>query len=194
MKSINVITVVLIFELSASLSGSSTVRSIPGTTADDLRHRSPDIHWPQGFDPSGARYFAHNEIIIDTDCGSVWKRLIKADEWQSWLITVKNVRMPAGHTELAPGLSFQWSVLGGDTQSTIGEFTPASRLGWFAFYGRKPTWYHNWLLTRAQGSCKVVTEEVGISADAARLAASGDTGIHRAHDLWLASLRWAAGA
>ena len=194
MKAINVIGIGVILALSVPVPAIRSTDTKPGTTADDLRHRSPDIHWPKGFAPDSARYFAHNELLIQTDCANVWQHLIKADEWQSWLITVKNVRLPAGHNELAPGLSFEWNVLGGDTQSTISEFTPNSRLSWFAFYGGKPTWYHTWLLAPDRGACKVVTEEAGISADAARLTASGDTTIHRAHDLWLASLKWAAGA
>jgi len=27
---------------------------------DDLAHRSPDIHWPAGFEPERADLFAHN--------------------------------------------------------------------------------------------------------------------------------------
>jgi len=31
------------------------------TMKDDLANRSPDIHWPQGFDPLHADLFSHNE-------------------------------------------------------------------------------------------------------------------------------------
>jgi hypothetical protein len=31
---------------------------------DDLAHRSPDIHWPAGFEPEKADLFAHNDLIM----------------------------------------------------------------------------------------------------------------------------------
>jgi hypothetical protein len=33
---------------------------------DDLAHRSPDIHWPVGFEPEKADLFAHNDLIMAT--------------------------------------------------------------------------------------------------------------------------------
>ena len=33
---------------------------------DDLAHRSPDIHWPTGFEPEKADLFAHNDLIMAT--------------------------------------------------------------------------------------------------------------------------------
>jgi hypothetical protein len=35
---------------------------------DDLAHRSPDIHWPTGFEPEKADLFAHNDLIINASC------------------------------------------------------------------------------------------------------------------------------
>ena len=31
---------------------------------DDLARRSPDIHWPAGFEPEKADLFAHNDLIM----------------------------------------------------------------------------------------------------------------------------------
>jgi hypothetical protein len=39
---------------------------------DDLAHRSPDIHWPTGFEPKKAGLFAHNDLIINASCERVW--------------------------------------------------------------------------------------------------------------------------
>lgn len=39
---------------------------------DDLAHRSPDIHWPDGFEPVRADLFAHNDLIINASCERVW--------------------------------------------------------------------------------------------------------------------------
>jgi hypothetical protein len=38
------------------------------STKDDLAHRSPDIHWPTGFEPEKADLFAHNDLIINASC------------------------------------------------------------------------------------------------------------------------------
>ena len=34
----------------------------------DLANRSPDIRWPEGFGPSQADLFSHNEIKINASC------------------------------------------------------------------------------------------------------------------------------
>jgi hypothetical protein len=40
-------------------------RNAAMTMKDDLVDRSPDIHWPQGFHPSKADLFSHNDLLIN---------------------------------------------------------------------------------------------------------------------------------
>jgi hypothetical protein len=60
----------LVFGLASA--GSQTSRSINHALGykamsmkDDLSHRSPDIHWPVGFEPEKADLFAHNGLLIN---------------------------------------------------------------------------------------------------------------------------------
>ncbi len=41
------------------------------TMKSDLVNRSPEIHWPQGFDPATADLFSHNELLIKATCERV---------------------------------------------------------------------------------------------------------------------------
>src|ERR1700692_3100458 len=41
------------------------------TMTDDLANRSPDIHWPECFDPARADLFSHNELVINAPCEKV---------------------------------------------------------------------------------------------------------------------------
>ena len=45
----------------------------------DLANREKDIHWPQGFDPSQADLFSHNELLINASCERIWSHIIDAD-------------------------------------------------------------------------------------------------------------------
>ena len=85
-------------------------------------------------------------------------------------------------------------MFGGPMDSSITEFVPSSRLAWIppGATEAKGQHYHTWLLTNDATGCRVVTEETGISADDVKRVAAGDTTMHRAHDLWLASLKWAS--
>ena len=162
-----------------------------GTTADDLRHRSRQIHRPVKFDPAVAQSFAHNNLMIRADCHRVWERLVDVPRWPSWLILAKDARFLDGATRLAPGTRFQWNIVGYQEESKIEEFVPDSRLGWYSYTpGQAPLYYHVWLLEPQPQGCRVTTEEVGLGPDAAKSAKAGDTETHRVHDLWLASLRW----
>jgi hypothetical protein len=47
----------------------------------DLANREKDIHWPQGFDPSQADLFSHNELLINASCARIWSHIIDANKW-----------------------------------------------------------------------------------------------------------------
>jgi len=67
---------------------------------DDLAHRSPDIHWPGGFEPEKADLFAHNDLIINASCERVWRHIIDANRWPAWYPNSKDVEILDGY---APG-------------------------------------------------------------------------------------------
>ena len=166
-----------------------------GTTTDDLQHRSKEIHWPQGFSPVEAQSFAHNEVLVHADCHQVWGHLIDVPRWPSWLILTKRAGLLDGAPQLAKGVRFKWDIIGYQEESKVEEFVPDSRLGWYSYTpGQPPLYYHAWLLQPMPDGCRVITEEVGLGPGAAKSAKAGDTEAHRAHDLWLASLRWISGS
>ena len=159
----------------------------------ELSQRVNGIHWPRGFDPSTAQSFSHNELVIEANCSRVWNFLSDANSWQSWLTIAKNVHLIDAVSTLGMDTRFSWDIFGITIESRVGEYVPETRLGWFSHLpGHKPDYYHTWYLTQSQGGCRVVTEEVGLGADAAQATLRGDSRTHRAHDLWLASLKWIA--
>jgi hypothetical protein len=167
-------------------------RKIAMTMKDDLVNRSPDIHWPQGFDPVRADLFAHNALMIDATCERVWRHIIAAPKWPEWYPNSKDVRILGdGVTVLDHGTTFRWTTFGLPLESRINEFVPYSRIGWYGYSpGAAPNFYHTWYLTPQGDACLVVTDEVGMGRDAAHLREVDESLMHRGHDLWLATLKW----
>jgi uncharacterized protein YndB with AHSA1/START domain len=163
------------------------------TMAHDLKTRSLDIHWPDGFSPDQADLFSHNELRIEASCERVWKHIVEATKWPLWYPNSKEVRVLGGTDELQPGGIFRWTTFGLPLESRINEFTPFSRIGWYGYApGERPSFYHTWYLVGMGGSCRVVTDEVGRGTSAARLRETDESLMHRGHDLWLATLKWVA--
>lgn len=172
-------------------------KKIVGTMLNDLANRSPDIHWPAGFDPVKADLFSHNELIIDAPCERVWQRIVDAARWPEWYPNSKNVRILGDAPILAHGTMFRWTTFGLSIESRVDEFVPHTRFGWYGYApGTAPSFYHTWFLSPvpmlAGDVCRVVTDEVGIGNDAAQLRAADESLMHRGHDLWLATLKWVA--
>jgi hypothetical protein len=83
------------------------------TMMDDLVNRSPDIHWPQGFDPTQADLFSHNEVLINAKCERVWQHIIDATKWPDWYPNSKEVHIVGnGGTVLKEGTTFRWTTFG----------------------------------------------------------------------------------
>ena len=61
----------------------------------DLANREKNIHWPQGFDPSQADLFSHNELLINASCERIWSHIIDADKWPEWYPNAKKSRLLA---------------------------------------------------------------------------------------------------
>ena len=161
--------------------------------ADDRAHRDTAIHWPKEFDPSVAPVFSHNELLIHADCGRAFIQLADAASWPTWFIlTTDVVAETPGPTR--QGSLFRLRIFNSPIQSRIVEFVPGSRLSWIPF-GADETeahhgHYHAWHFIPESSSCRVVTEETGIGPGDLKDPAAGSRVMHRAHDLWLASLRW----
>jgi hypothetical protein len=83
---------------------------------------------------------------------------------------------------------FTWRTFGLLIKSTIHEFVPNSRLGWF---GKGPDMeaYHTWFLTNDGKSCKVITEEVTKGSAAAVWRKNDPGALHSGHDVWLEKLK-----
>ena len=165
------------------------------TMADDRAHRDPAIHWPAEFDPSVAPVFSHNELLLSTDCHRAFTRLADATSWPTWFVLTKDV-VAETPGPVQQGSLFRLRIFDSPIQSRITEFVPDSRLSWIPF-GADETetrhgHYHAWHFLPAPTGCRVVTEETGIGPGDRRDPVKGSALMHRAHDLWLASLRWEA--
>lgn len=163
------------------------------TMQDDLASRSPDIHWPEGFEPAKADLFSHNQLLIEAPCEQVWRHIVKATKWPEWYPNAKDVRFVGDGPVLKHDSIIRWTTFGLALESRIHEFEPYRRMGWFGCApGAAPSFYHTWYLSPQDGgsACLAVTDEVGIGADARNLRQADEGVLHRGHDLWLATLKW----
>jgi uncharacterized protein YndB with AHSA1/START domain len=158
----------------------------------DRQRRSAHIHWPDGVDPDTADLFAHNDIVINAPVETIWHHLVRASDWPRWYSNAHDVVvLDAGPgAELGPDVAFNWVTFGATIHSTVHEFEPMTRIGW---YGETERWlaYHAWLLEpRRDGSTYVVMEETGTGDNPRKLAAANPGHMHRGHDLWNYSLKF----
>jgi uncharacterized protein YndB with AHSA1/START domain len=191
----------LVFALAGAgaLAASHSAANVEGYKAmsmkDDLAHRSPDIHWPAGFEPAKADLFAHNALIINASCERVWSHIVDASRWPTWYPNSKDVQIQNGDPVLRDATVFRWNTFGLAIESKVQEYVPNQRLGWFGYApGTPPSFYHSWYLEPKGAMCRVVMDEAGVGKDAAGLRQSDETLMHRGHDLWLATLKWVAEA
>ena len=160
------------------------------TMKEDLANREKDIHWPQGFDPSQADLFSHNELLINASCERIWSHIIDANKWPEWYPNAKEVKI-IGDTVLKDATVFRWTTFGLPIESKVNEFIPYTRIGWYGYApGTAPSFYHTWYLKTRGDACLVVTDEVGKGKDAVHLRETDEGLMHRGHDLWLATLKW----
>jgi hypothetical protein len=157
---------------------------------EDIQRRSAHIHWPQGIVPEQADLFAHNDIVIAASPGKIWEHLIHATAWPDWYSNASDVTVSASSELLGAGVTFDWITFGAHIHSTVHEFEPTGRIGW---YGETDQWlaYHTWLLEpRDEGTTYVVMEETGSGLNPRKLARSNPGHMHRGHDLWNISLKF----
>jgi Polyketide cyclase / dehydrase and lipid transport len=157
--------------------------------SSDLADRCPQIHWPDGYDPADADLFAHNDITVNRPVETVWRNLINAAAWPEWYSNARDVVVNGPSQLLGDGVSFEWVTFGLRVTSTVAEFLPPARIGWFGTASGLHA-YHTWLLVPAKESTYVVMEEVGNGPAAQELAKSNPGQMHRGHDLWNVSLKF----
>jgi hypothetical protein len=167
-----------------------TMRRDAASITDDVQRRSAHIHWPGDVNPDRADLFAHNDIVVNAPADVIWSHLVRASAWPSWYSNASDVVVNAPDELLGPSVTFDWVTFGASIHSTVHEFEPGSRIGW---YGTTSQWlaYHTWLLMpRPDGSTYVVMEETGDGASPRALTAANPGHMHRGHDLWNISLKF----
>ena len=175
----------------------SVLQPLAGVAADpgarpvkDLSQASSEIHWPQGFDPKTADAFVHNEIFIKAPANVIWQNLVKATEWPKWYSNSSDMQIAGGaKTELEADVEFTWKTFGFPIKSTIHEFTPNQRLGWFGA-GTGIQAYHTWLIVPKDGGCEVITEETQIGPTAIQYNIEQPSAMYDGHHWWLTALKY----
>ncbi|PLZ00954.1 hypothetical protein CY652_18050 [Burkholderia sp. WAC0059] len=155
----------------------------------DLSEHSTQIHWPGSPNPTDANVFSHNEIVIDASCDAVWGHLVDATKWPSWYPNSHDVKIISGETKIGPHSRFTWKTFGVPIDSTVAEYVPGERLGWFG-YGPHVAAYHTWLLVQeGSQSCHVITEEATKGPAAVSTRRTDPAGLHNGHELWVTRLK-----
>lgn len=172
-----------------------SVRSSPAGDANeqptkDLTAVSHQIHWPVGFEPTNADAFVHNEIWIKAPAIVIWNNLINAGDWPGWYSNSLDVQVESSDRRtLQARNAFTWKTFGFPIQSTVNEFVPFSRIGWFG-NGTGIKAYHTWLIIEKEGGCQVITEESQVGPSAIKFNIEQPTAMHDAHNWWLTALKY----
>ena len=102
------------------------------TINGDGAQRNPDIHWPKGQHPEDADLYAHNEIMVNASCKTVFANIVDAQSWPSWYPNSHNVVVhDSPDNKLHEGTKFSWDTFGVHIESTVHEVVPTSRIGWW---------------------------------------------------------------
>ena len=143
--------------------------------------------------PSVAPVFSHNELLIHADCHRTFAHLADATSWPNWLVIIRDV---ANETpdKMGQGALYSLKIFNSPIQSRIVEFEADQRMSWVPF-GADETetrhgHYHAWHFVPQAGNCLVTTEETGVGPGDRKDPAAGSHLMHKAHELWLDSLRY----
>ena len=155
------------------------------TINGDGARRNPDIHWPKGQHPEDADLYAHNEIMVNASCETVFANIVDAQSWPSWYPNSHNVVVhDSSDNKLHEGTKFSWDTFGVHIESTVHEFVPNSRIGWWGL-GTGMKAYHTFLLVKTDQGCHIITEEVVRGEGAIKFREEQPNAMHDGHDLWL---------
>ena len=156
----------------------------------DLSQASAQIHWPRGFEPNAADSFVHNEIFIDAPADAIWRNLVESTEWPKWYSNSSDMTIADGKKkELGTGIDFTWKTFGFPIKSTVHEFVPNERLGWFGS-GDGIRAYHTWLIIPRGRGCEVIREESQVGPSAIRYNIEQPTAMYDGHHWWLTALKY----
>src|ERR1700686_5045936 len=151
----------------------------------DGAKRYADIHWPDGFHPEQADFFAHNEIVVKASCKTVWDHIIEAEKWPSGYSNSHNMKLlNSANGKLHEDTRFSWDTFGLHVDCRIGEFVANSRIGWFEDSNGTNA-YHTFPLLDVDEGCHIITEEVVKGKGAVEFRHA----VHEGHDLWLKALK-----
>ena len=165
--------------------------SIAQTTQQDLLRRDPAMAWPAKLGPSTADVFNHNQLTMEQSCDTIYSWLSAPQDWPSWLIFARDVRLADPASPVGVGSRFAWTIFDIPIVTEVFVAEPGRRFGYTVTPPGPPAQYaQSWLLTAAGSGCKVTTEEVGVGDLARETRARGDLLVYLAHELWLASLRF----
>jgi hypothetical protein len=176
--------------LSALVAQSSLAADTNERPVKDLSEASDQIHWPQGFEPKNVDAFVHNEIWINAPANVIWANLINVGDWPAWYSNSSDIQIEgADQQTLQVGTVFTWKTFGFPIKSTIHEYVPLHRLGWFG-EGTGIRAYHTWLIVEKAGGCEVITEEAQVGPSAIKYNIEQPTAMHDGHNWWLTALKY----
>ncbi|HEX6566716.1 MAG TPA: SRPBCC family protein [Chthoniobacterales bacterium] len=121
---------------------------------------STEVQWPAGYSPTKADLFTHDEVVIHASPATVWDYLVAAEQWPRWYSNSHDVTILNSEHVLRPGCRFVWTTFGVRLASTVAEFVPNKRLGWFSTHvdGSGVRSYHAWLLIPVGDGCRLISE------------------------------------
>lgn len=161
------------------------------TTEEDLLRRDPEMAWPVDLNPATADLFNHNRLTMEQSCDTVYSWLSAPQDWPSWLIFARDVRLDDPKAPVGVGSRFAWTIFDIPIVAEVFVAEPGRRFGYTVTPpGPPPQYVQSWLLTPTGSGCTVTTEEVGVGDLARQTRARGDLLVYLAHELWLASLRF----
>lgn len=175
----------------------------------DRDQRSPDIHWPTTLSIKWSEVFAHNGIVINASCATVWNYLVQAREWPNWCPFSGKVVIQDGSPILQKNTKFTWrgfdlpqDILSEyqhrsePLEAKVIECVPERRIGWyscsgiFTIHGPLYISYHTWLITPiGSKKCYVTFEEVATGQAARYARGCYPEIVHVSHQHWLEQLK-----
>ena len=167
------------------------------------------MNWPTPMFNKAAEIFAHNQIVINASCETVWDHLIHAELWPHWCPYSGKVTIWGGSHVLQKNSKFTW--VSSDVPQEIGAFpgipadrmdglviecVPPNRLGWRSFgrqwtvHGPLVSSYHNWYIKpTGPRRCVVTFEEVATGVAARWARGAYPEFVHLSHEHWLEGLK-----
>jgi len=129
-------------------------------------------------------------ITVKAPANVIWDNLVKATEWPKWYSNSSDMQIAGGaKTELEADVEFSWKTFGFPIKSTVHEFVPNERLGWFGS-GTGIKAYHTWLIVPKDDGCEVITEETQVGPSAIQYNIEQPTAMYDGHHWWLTALKY----